>query len=401
MPRPASPEGGERPDAAASDAEIRAEIRALNLRRSRRFSLILVPIHLAHVVLFARFTEAGDPVSESWRQGILTAHSVMLLVALGLAALGTFAIHEALPHRVRDLIPTTGAILYLIFGVVLTVIDQLITTSIAPLLLTTIAVASATFIPPATAAVLFSALLITFWNVISWTQTDPEILLSIRVNTISLAGIGFGIAYLFWRSQILAIRQRIEIEARKLELEEKNRELALLATRDALTGVANRSQLTSALVAELSRMKRTGSPASIVLLDLDHFKAVNDSHGHPTGDAVLREIAHLLSAEVRSIDTLARLGGEEFAILLPDTPLEAAAELAERLRQRIEGHEFNGGSTSLRLTASFGVAPIAPEAPDPINSAYKAADRLLYRAKESERNRVFVMDAPPAPAEVV
>lgn len=385
---------GDRPD----DADIRAEIHALNLRRSYRLALILAPVHLAHVVLFWRFTEADSPASEAWRQGIMTAHAIMLPVALVLAILCSAPVRDRLPRPVRALVPATGAMIYLGFGAVLAVIDQLVTPSINPLLLATIGVASTTLVPPLTAAVLYSTLLASFWFLISWTQTDPEILLSLRVNSISLTGVGFGVAYLFWRNQVLTLRQRKEIEAQKLELEDKNQELALMVSRDPLTGVANRSHLTSAVAVEVARMRRNGSAAALVLLDLDHFKAINDSYGHPAGDAVLRQVSQVLASEVRSVDTLARLGGEEFAILLPDTTTEAAAEFAERLRKVIENHPFAASGVSLQLTASLGIAPLLTQEHDPLNTAYRAADQMLYRAKESGRNRVCVMDAPPAPA---
>lgn len=392
MPRLASPRGGERPGNAEADAEIRAEIRALNLRRSRRFALILAPVHLAHVVLFSRFTEAEDPVSEVWRQGILTAHAIMLPIALGLAVLCSSSVREKLPPRVRDLIPAAAALLYLGFGTVLTVIDQLVTPSIAPLLLATVGVASATLLPPLTAAALFSTLLISFWHLISWTQTDPEILLSIRVNSISLTGVGFGIAYLFWQNQVRMLEQRREIEEQKLELERKNEELALLVNRDPLTGVANRSHLTSTATVEVARMRRHESPTSLILLDLDRFKAINDNYGHPIGDAVLRQVAQVLTAEVRSVDTLARLGGEEFAILLPDTPFTEAERVAERIRIAIEKHTFKVGDIELQLTASIGAAPLDPRNSDPFATAYHDADRMLYQAKENGRNQVCVLE---------
>lgn len=382
------PRKGARPD----DAGIRDEILALNLRRIFRLALILAPVHLAHIVLFWRHTATADPASESWRRGIIAAHALMLPVAVALAILCRAAGRAGRPARLQTLIPGVTTLIYLGFGVALAVIDQQVNSSITPLLLATVGVASALLIPPLTAAALFTGLLASFWFLAAWTQTDPEILLSLRVNAISMAGVGFGIAYLLWRNQVLTLRQRNEIETQKLALEKKNEELALLANRDPLTGVANRFHLTSAAAVEAARMKRNSSTASLVLLDLDRFKAINDNFGHPVGDAVLRQVAEVLTAEVRNIDTLTRLGGEEFAILLPDTPPAAAAEVAERLRAAIEAHPFSIGGTALELTASLGVAPLAGEGSDPFNTAYRAADRMLYLAKERGRNRVCVAE---------
>lgn len=363
------------------------------MRRIFRLALILAPVHLAHILLFGRHVAAADPASESWRRGIMTAHSLMLPVAVGLAVLCGAAGRGRVPGRLRAPIPVATTLIYLGFGVALAVIDQQVTTSITPLLLATVGSASALLIPPLTAAVLFAGLLASFWYLAAWTQANPDILLSLRVNSISMAGAGFGIAYLLWRNQVLTLRQRREIEAQKLALEQKNDTLARLVNRDPLTGVANRSHLTNAVTSEAARMRRNGSAAALVLLDIDHFKAVNDSYGHPVGDAVLQQAAQVLAAEVRNTDTLTRLGGEEFAILLPDTPLPAAAEMAERLRAAIERHPFSAGGVALELTASLGVAPLAADKPDPLNVAYRAADRMLYRAKENGRNRVCVLEA--------
>jgi len=369
-------------------AGIDDEILALNLRRIYRLTLILVPIHIAHVLIFWRHDSLLDPAAASWRQGIMTAHAIMIPVAIGLALLSRAATNQRLAARIRRILPTVASLSYLAFGAAIAVVDQLVTSSITPLLLTTLGVASAILIPPRTAAVTFAISMAAFWILISVTQTDPQVLLSQRVNSISMAGTGFGIAYLLWQSQIRTLEQRREIEAQKQELERKNEELALMVNRDPLTGVANRSHLTSVAAVEAARMKRNASPASLVLLDLDRFKAVNDSYGHPIGDAVLRQVAQVLAAEVRAVDTLARLGGEEFAILLPDTPLAEAAKFAERIRAAIEKHTFNVGGIELDLTASIGAASIDPHAPDPFAAAYRDADRMLYHAKENGRNRV-------------
>src|SRR5690606_12087663 len=130
------------------------------------------------------------------------------------------------------------------------------------------------------------------------TQPDPEIVLSLRVNSLTMSGIGFGIAYLFWQNQVLTLRQRREIEAHKLALEEKNEELARLVVRDPLTGGSNRSHLDAVAAAEVARLRRTGRTSSLVLLDIDRFKEINDRYGHPAGDAVLRQVAKVLSGAV-------------------------------------------------------------------------------------------------------
>ena len=159
------------------------------------------------------------------------------------------------------------------------------------------------------------------------------------------------------------------------------------ALLDGLTGLANRRQSEEALAAELARAERLGGSVAIVLADLDNFKDVNDLHGHPAGDAVLREFAHVLRDSVREIDTAARWGGEEFVVVLPGTDAAGGVKLAERLRSGLESRPILApDGSALRVTASFGVAsaPPAGGAPDLV----AAADSALYEAKRTGKNRV-------------
>jgi len=163
--------------------------------------------------------------------------------------------------------------------------------------------------------------------------------------------------------------------------------LARLARRDALTGVANRRAFEEDLAREAARAARAGTPLSLVLLDVDRFKAVNDTHGHPAGDAVLAAVAARAEGALRAGDLLARVGGEEFAILLPGAGLEAAVEAAERVRARIAEEPVVAGEVSLAVTVSLGCASLLP---GDANGAdlFARADRRLYGAKAAGRNRV-------------
>lgn len=159
------------------------------------------------------------------------------------------------------------------------------------------------------------------------------------------------------------------------------------ARTDVLTAAMNRRHFFEAAAAEWGRSIRYARPASLILFDLDRFKQINDEHGHTIGDVVLRTVADACRFEIRDIDLLARIGGEEFAILLPETPLEGALGLAERLRRSIAGLDIETPKGSLHPTASFGVSALAIEGHD-WTEALDLADGALYRAKESGRNRV-------------
>lgn len=178
-----------------------------------------------------------------------------------------------------------------------------------------------------------------------------------------------------------------KVAERTQELEAKNRELARLAVTDGLTGLINRIKLDAELAAELLRVERYNTPLSVVLLDIDHFKHINDTHGHQAGDRVLVTLAEILLNSVRETDKLGRWGGEEFLLICPDTDLAAAQLLAERQRAAIETHEFSGIST---CSASFGVAQYRHG--DTATTLLGRADAALYRAKEGGRNRIEISD---------
>jgi len=177
-----------------------------------------------------------------------------------------------------------------------------------------------------------------------------------------------------------------------LRLERSHRTLRRLSTRDYLTNLFNAREFYRLLDAELGRAKRYEEPLTLLLLDVDHFKQVNDSFGHQSGDKVLRELAKVLRAQVREVDMPARVGGEEFAVILPKTGGEAALGMAERIRRQVEANRvvFNGeGAPPVHVTVSIGLA-IYPHSASDAQGLFHAADVALYHAKQSGRNRVSI-----------
>ena len=174
------------------------------------------------------------------------------------------------------------------------------------------------------------------------------------------------------------------------ERKSMERQLRQLATMDDLTGTLNRRAFFAAAEQEMERAVRYGNAVSVVMFDLDHFKQVNDSHGHAVGDQALREAATALRASLRDVDILGRLGGEEFAALLPETPLAGAVEVAERLRHAVSAIRIplDGDHPPLTLTASLGVAERLTEEIT-VDKVLARADLALYRAKADGRNRVM------------
>jgi len=162
-----------------------------------------------------------------------------------------------------------------------------------------------------------------------------------------------------------------------------------LASRDFLTGVSNRRHFFERAREEHARSRRYEKPLSVLMLDIDHFKRINDCYGHARGDEVLKAFCEAGRSQLREVDLLARIGGEEFAVLLPETDASGARIVAERLRQFVAGLKVGTEGAEIRWTISIGVAALVP-ADATIEECLKRADKALYRAKEGGRNRVEV-----------
>ena len=187
------------------------------------------------------------------------------------------------------------------------------------------------------------------------------------------------------KSGVAAIQRAHAIETTRAD----NHRLEALSQTDPLTQLVNRRALTIRLVTEMERVRRYNAPLAMLLVDLDHFKLINDTYGHLAGDDVLFAVAQLLQRAVRSVDTVARYGGEEFVIVLPETGRQGAMSFAERVRERLASHRFAiSGRQDIRVTASIGVANYPSAGLDSVEDLFRAADSALYRAKGSGRNLV-------------
>ncbi len=192
----------------------------------------------------------------------------------------------------------------------------------------------------------------------------------------------------------LVARMKVHLKIKHLQddLKRTNELLLELSNTDHLTGLFNRRYLIEALDKELQRSRRKDSMLAMIMLDLDHFKRINDTYGHIQGDVVLQKVALQLQKELRSYDIAARYGGEEFVAVLPDTNLKEAYMVADRIRLSIQGMHLAGSLSCERITASMGIAAFPSPHYDEIDGLLRAADEALYRAKEQGRNCLVVND---------
>ena len=193
-----------------------------------------------------------------------------------------------------------------------------------------------------------------------------------------------------YESVILKLERLVaEKEELTAQLQDANARLASLAATDGLTGLPNKRSLTEHLSRSLARADRERTDLTLIVVDIDHFKSFNDTHGHATGDDVLKHVAESIAAGIRTSDFVGRFGGEEFVVVLPATGAEGGLLLAERLRGGVAELEVPGPNGILQVTASFGVATArGPGCRDAAASLFEKADKALYRAKEQGRNCV-------------
>ncbi|MGY4831170.1 diguanylate cyclase [Sphaerotilaceae bacterium SBD11-9] len=220
------------------------------------------------------------------------------------------------------------------------------------------------------------------WCAWAWPQTHPlrEEVLQFLLVALMLPTIG--------RLAGLLSDIRSKLRHQKAQLETALAQNRLLATQDELTGLSNRRHMSTLIMAERGRQSRSHAPISMVLMDIDHFKRVNDVCGHQAGDLVLQIFADVISNALRAGDSLARWGGEEFLLMLPNTGAEDALQCVERMRILLAGRSFEHLAPKLAVTFSAGIGVCSSD--DRIDAIIERADRAMYRAKTTGRNRTVV-----------
>ena len=332
--------------------------------------------------LFSRKQEVPFSVEEQWRSWIVVAHSSMAVVTSGFWLVAGKLKRAKVHYRTLALFLYVVVIYVLGMGIWVTTLDQLVTSSITPFLISSTMVGALYFIRPGISALIFAGSFMAFHICIGrHTELPITILDSSLSNALFASALGLALSVLNWRVFRINKLQEAKIEEQQDVLER-------MAYQDPLTNLPNRRLLNELVRREISLVQRGKIESSLIIIDLDSFKLVNDNYGHPVGDRVLQQFAHLLQKNIRGSSTLVRLGGEEFVILASNTNVAEAQILAERLRKLVEEYEFSVDNHRIHVTASFGVAPLlGTEEP---NNYYTLADQALYRAKQQGKNRVVL-----------
>jgi len=331
-------------------------------------------------------THRADQVTP-WQLAPLVTH-LLMAICFGLLTSATHRLRHAVHQRAGRSLPLLMVVLTLLFVVALAALCQEVTASMTLFLIGTLACGLLAYLPPRTSAWVFGAAYVLFFLAIGQIQAHDGQWLTSRIHALAATALAWAVSVRLWRNFTTLQWQQAQLNDAHSELQAKQKELQRLTRLDGLTGLYNRNTFTELTRLELARAQRQGSHTTIVLLDLDFFKRVNDTWGHPAGDAVLKNVAAVANNTVRSTDLVGRLGGEEFIILLPNTSLEAARKLAEKLRANMQAAAVTWEQHVIKTTVSIGLASTTAAEKRDFDHLYAHADKALYTAKSLGRNRV-------------
>lgn len=369
--------------------QVADDLLELNFERLSVVGYIAAPVNLLHVLIFWS-SSTESPKEVIWRNGIIISHAILMVFMIGLILATCYLTPSRRTPKVMLIIKWASLAIILLAGVVIVALDQLVTPNITPFLVICSITAMVYLLRPIQAVLLYLIVFAGYAWAIGMTQVDQAILLSNRVNGITAIGIAITLSIILWRTAMVTKLQEHQLLTQNKELEEKKTLLEQYAFYDKLTGLYNRHMFYEMIEKEQAHMRREGTQAILLLLDIDHFKRVNDLYGHPAGDKVLTGIGYILTSRLRKCDLISRWGGEEFLCCLTNTKLSESYTIANNLREMIAKAEFENLSEKSTVTVSIGVSILSPAKGIDFERAYQNVDRALYSAKTGGRNRVEI-----------
>lgn len=372
--------------------QIQSEGTMDTLRRCRMLVMVAVPLHFGLSVFFGQFTapagrldiQAWADALTLWQFGLAT-----VLLILGLSAHWYLA-RRTVANWLGTALQVGFCAAYLTFGAAGSYLDLQIGNGIGTFLIICLAVGTLSLMRPIMSVGIFGSTALAFSTILQRSTIDPTLLASIEVQVVAMLVMAICLSMVLWHQYTRTVLLRRQLSESNAILKAQQQELVTLAERDPLTGLYNRRQFMRMAEMELVRADRMPRGTSLLMVDLDFFKKVNDQHGHPAGDGVLQQVAGILLGSVRASDLVGRMGGEEFIVLLPYTTPDQAVVVAEKLRQALRAHPLKIERLELPVTASFGVTGITETQKAPLQALYAAADTALYNAKHAGRDRVEV-----------
>lgn len=364
------------------------------LRRARLVAMASVPLHFGLAGWLAQFQAPSGRVDmQAWADTLTVWQAGLATVMLVLGLLA----HRHLRRNVEILwqgvaLQSAFCIAYLTFAAAASILDVSIGNGIGTFLIVCEGIAVISLMRPVFSAAIFGLAFLVFWSILRTQSIDPTLMSSLKIQAIAGVVMAETLSLIMWHQYTRTVLLRRQLSRSNEVLQAQQQELVTLAERDALTGLYNRRQFMRLAEMELVRADRMPRGTSLLMVDLDFFKKVNDEHGHPAGDGVLQQVAAILLGSVRASDLVGRMGGEEFIVLLPYTTPEQAIQVAEKLRVALRAHPLKIEHLELPITASFGVTGLTETQRAPLQALYTAADLALYAAKHGGRDRVEVTE---------
>ncbi|NLL82132.1 MAG: GGDEF domain-containing protein [Tissierellia bacterium] len=372
------------------DRQIIDEIFLININRVFYLSIVSIIIRLFSIVTFLNKVPTEYNNDNIWRAGLVLTHSIYLVLLIVLAILSYKQRNDTQVSMMTIGTQYIAIMLILLIGVVITSIDQLVTPSTTPFTIACIAIGAIFIIKPLHSLLMFLIAYIMFYFAMGIVLTDLSILLSNRVNGLTSVSLGFFLSFILWKSNVTNLQLKERILLQQKELEDKNKELQHIATYDSLTELVNRRCFEEQVSNVMLSIERHGGEACLLLIDVDDFKTINDKYGHPIGDKVLQRLASIMKSQLRRIDIVSRIGGDEFAIILVNTDIKAAKLVGEKLKNSIEKDTLIIDEQEINMTVCIGITSIDNKT-DSYEEAYKYADKALYMAKTMGKNQVGIL----------
>ena len=362
-----------------SNKEIDRMALKANIDRVYSAALVIAPFHFIIAVVYALKGSLPTPIENLWKMRIAWANFFIFVGSVVAWFIASYMRKHEYTRQQMTMFQHVVLTFVIFGGIVITHIDLLLFSSVTALMISLIVVGAFFYLRPRVALAFFTEVLVLFTISVLLVGLPRNVLVSNLTNGIVAIAIGMTLSVISWRG--FAVQY---VQTKKIL--EQQRELEQMAYRDPLTGLPNRRFLDEVIKKEIALIKRGTRNSCVVMIDIDDFKEVNDTYGHPVGDEVLKQLAQLLLENIRESDTLARLGGEEFVILLSDTNCDGAYIVANKLREQIKNHVFKVDGYVVQITASFGVGPLLTSDQGP--NYYSLVDKDLYKAKSSGKNQI-------------
>lgn len=377
-------------------SRVQGEATMETLQRFRSAAAFLFVLHAGLAIWFESYVAPLErPEMAVWSQALVKVQvgsAIMVLlfawIAHGFLKRSKRASHLAIAAQVMMCASYIGV------GLLLTVIDMKAGAGAgtASFMLISILIGVVSLMRPGISVPMYAISYIVFLQMMSYAGFNSSNLPGLLILGLAVPLLSVFASSMIWHQYAKNVVLRRQLSRTNGILKERHKEMEYQAEHDALTGLYNRREFMRLAEMELERAIKMASHTCVIMVDVDHFKKINDNYGHPTGDEVLLKLSAILKAGVRTNDVVARMGGEEFIILLSNTPPQGAVALAEKLRKALYSNNMMVDDIAIPLTASFGVSGYADKQQGSIEALYAAADKALYTAKNAGRNRVEYAD---------